>query len=104
MHEFAHGIAVVDRVFQCFIREIVPGLKQIHPEHGLDPPRFATALVLVIVWLNHGHHFIPRCDRIHALKKFFPLRLPLALAVLYICEIRLSLHDLAPPKSILPDH
>ena len=96
MHEFPHGIAVVDRIFQPLVREVVPCLKQVHPEHGLDPSRFAAFLVVVVIRLNHGHHFIPWRDRIHALKKFFPLRLPLALAIFYICEIRLSLHDLAP--------
>ena len=96
MHEFPHGIAVVDRIFQRFIGKIVPSLEQIHPKHRFDPACLPPFLVVVVVRLNHSHYFIPRRDLIHALKKLFPLGLTLAIAVLYICEIRLTFHDLTP--------
>ena len=58
---------------------------------------------MVVVRLNHGHYFVPRRDLIHAIQKRLPLSLALALAVLYVCEIRLIFHTIAPCL-ILPDH
>ena len=81
------GIAVIDCLFQPFIRQIVPSLKQVHLEHRFNSARLTTFLVMVIVRLHHRHYFIPRRNLIHAFKKLFPLSFTLALAILYVCPL-----------------
>ena len=42
--EFPHGVAVVDGILGCRVEQVEPNLKQIHPQHLLNPhewrPRF----------------------------------------------------------------
>ena len=35
--EFPHGIAIVNSILGGWVRQVEPDLKQIHPQHFLDP-------------------------------------------------------------------
>ena len=32
-YEVSHGVTIVDRILETFVREVEPNLKQVHPEH-----------------------------------------------------------------------
>ena len=91
-HELPHGIAVVDRVLNRLVRQVEPRRQQVHPEHYLNATRRTATVILVVVRLDHRHDLIPRRDRVHRLKKFVPLRLPLPHRVLQVRETLLLLH------------
>ena len=76
-HELPHRVAVIDRVLHSLVRQVEPCRQQVHPKHDLYAPRFTAQVILVVVWLDHRHDLIPRCDRVHRLQEFIPLRLPL---------------------------
>ena len=94
--EFPHGIAIIYGILRCWIGQIEPNLKQIHPQHFLNSHGRTTASSLGIVGLDYIYPFIPRNDLVHDFQKFFPLRFLLAETVLNVCKCFL-LHCLAPP-------
>ena len=82
--ESTHGIAIVNRVLRRRVRQVEPDLKQIHPQHFLDPHRWASAFSGWIVWLNDSYPLVPRDDFIHDFQKFFPLCFLLPAAVFHV--------------------
>ena len=96
-----HGIAVVDRVFHRFIRQIEPQLKQKHPEYDFDLTGWAASFPGQVIWAHNIHPFRPRENLIHLLQEFFPLRGSPPVAVFHIREIELLVHPLHL-NSIIP--
>jgi len=91
-HELPHGIVVVDRVLNRLVRQVEPRRQQVHLEHYFNAPRRKAPVNFAVVWLDHRYDLIPRRDRVHRLKKFVPLRLPLPHRVLQVRETLLLLH------------
>ena len=94
--KFPHGIAVVNGVFRRGIGQVEPGLKQIHPQHFLDPHGRTATLSLGVVGFDHTNPLIPGNDLVHDFQKFFPLGFLLAEAVFDVGKCFL-LHCHAPP-------
>ena len=94
--EFPHGIAVINCVFRCRVRQMEPYLEQVHPQHFLDPHWRTASFPLGIVGRNDAHPLLPWDDVFHNLQKLFSLRFLLAPAVLHIRKCFL-VHFKAPP-------
>ena len=48
-YEAPHGVTIVDRILEAFIRQVEPDLKQVHPEHNLDSAWRTAALPMWII-------------------------------------------------------
>ena len=94
--EFSHGIAVVNGILCCWIRQVKPDLKQIHPQHFLDSHGRTATLSLGIVRLNDSYPLIPRNNLVHDFQKFLPLGFLLAASIFHIRKCFLF-HCYAPP-------
>ena len=94
--ESAHGIAVVDRILNAFIRQIEPALKQIHPQHLFNSLRRSATLSARIIRLDILHPFLPWDDFVHDLEKLLALGFAFPCAVFHVAD-GLLLHSDAPP-------
>jgi hypothetical protein len=94
-YEVPHGVAVVDRILEAFVRQVEPDLKQVHPEHDFDSARRTAALPLGIVRKNFVDPVSPWNDVIHFPKKLFLLGDPFPSAVLHVAKAHL-IHALNP--------
>ena len=61
------------RKLNAELKKIEPSLKQIHPQHFLDPYGRTAAFSLGIIRFNNPYPLIPRDDLVHDLKELFPL-------------------------------
>ena len=102
--EFPHGIAVVDGILSRRIGQVEPDLKQIHPQHFLDPHGRTTALPLGIVGFDHAYPLIPGNDLVHDFQKLFPLGFLLAKAIFDVgkCFLLHCLHHHCFDGVIIP--
>ena len=72
-YEVPHRVAVVDRIFESFVRQVEPDLKQVHPEHYFNHTWRTAALPLGIVRKNLVAPVSPWNDVIHLPKELFLL-------------------------------
>jgi hypothetical protein len=57
--EAADGLAVVQRVLNPFVRQPKAVLRDVHPEHALQPDERAASVALGVVRLDHRHQLRP---------------------------------------------
>src|ERR1700682_5143322 len=60
-----HRLAVVDRIFGLWVRQIEPLLQEVNPQHLLQSQRLATLAGFGVVRLDHPDQPQPRNHRIH---------------------------------------
>jgi hypothetical protein len=70
----AHGLAVVDRVFQRLVSQRVPLLQKVEAQHPLDPDGRTPPLAQRIVRLDQGRQPRPRHHLFHFSEKLLPPR------------------------------
>ena len=81
--ELAHGLAVVQRVFQRLVGQRVPLLQEVHAQHARHADRRATDLAaLGVVRLDQRFKPRPRHDRVHLGQEPLAPRLALLAGVL----------------------
>jgi hypothetical protein len=69
-HELAHGLAVVDGIFQAFVAQAVPLLKEVHPQHARHADgRAAHAAAAGVVRLDERDQRCPRHHLLHLAQK-----------------------------------
>ena len=64
-----HRLAVMERVFQRLVRQPIPLLEKIDPQHPLQPDGRAAALAVGVERLDDGQQFRPRDDFLHPRKE-----------------------------------
>jgi len=67
--ETPHRLAVVDRIFGLWVRQIEPLLQEVSPQFLLQSQRLATLAGLAIVRLHQPQQPRPRNHRIHLRQK-----------------------------------
>ena len=84
--EFPHGIAIVNSILGGWVWQFEPELKQIHPQHFLNPHGRTTTLSRGVVGLDPVYPLLLGNDLIHNFQKFLPLGFLLAEAILDVCK------------------
>ncbi len=88
----AHRLAVVDRVFECFIGQSIPLLQKIEAQHPLDPDGRTPAQTQRIVRLNQSRQPGPGHHLFHLPEKPFPPRDFLFVGIFRLRKTDLLLH------------
>jgi len=86
----AHGITVIDSVFDSFIGKVEPVLHKVHTQHGLNASCRTAALSTWVIRLDDVDLLIPRNDGIHRVQKLFTLCFTLTVGIFDIAESYLS--------------
>src|SRR5271167_3600534 len=92
----AQGLAVVERILQRRVRQPVPLLQKVDPQHPLQPDRRPAALALRVERLQTLDQPRPRHHLLHLGQKLVPPRLFLLASVFRLRKAALSLHRPAP--------
>ena len=100
-YEVPHRIAVVDRIFKTFVRQIEPDLKQVHPEHYFDPAWRTAALPGGIIRLNLADPISPWNNVVHFLKELLLLSDTFPSTIFHVAESNL-IHALNPLILLVP--
>ena len=85
-HKFTKRIAVINCIFNAFIGEVEPCLKQVHSQHFLYSFGRYSSLAFGVIWAYKFHPFVPGNYFFHYVEKFFTLRCTLYVSVFYIAE------------------
>src|SRR4029077_41182 len=88
----AHRLAIVDGVFERFVRQAIPLLQEVDPPHALDPDRWTPTLTLGIVWLKDCDQPRPWDQLFHLREKTLPPRDFLLPGILGLGETHLLFH------------
>jgi len=64
-----HRLTVVEGVFEGFVRQAIPLLKEIHPQHPLQSDGRASAFAFGIERFDDGQQFRPGNEGFHAREK-----------------------------------
>ena len=88
----AQGLAVVKRIFQRLVRQPVPLLHEVEPQHPLQPDRRPAALALRVTGPQPRHQPRPRHHQLHLGQKLVPPRLFLLAGVFRLRKPALPLH------------
>ena len=90
VHKGAHGITVIDSVFDGFIGKIEPVLHKVHAQHGLNASCRTAALSTGVIRLDNVDPLIPRNDGIHHVQKLFTLCFALTVGIFNVTESHLG--------------
>jgi hypothetical protein len=93
--ERAHRLDVIERLFGARIRELVPLLEKVDPQHDVERIRPSSLAGLGIVRLDQTNQRRPRHDGVHLAQESFALGLLLLVAV--IKRRKAQLRHLSPP-------
>jgi hypothetical protein len=98
--KLSQGLGVIDRIFHAFVRQIVPVLQQIQPQHFFTADGRTTAFSHGTNGFNQGQPFFPWHLLFHLVQKLIPACLALLSAVFQFTERGLMIHlDLLRIKS-----
>src|SRR5450756_1971662 len=99
-HKSAHGLTVLQGIFQHLIRERKPTLQQIHPQHDLNAFGGTSMLTCWVKGTNEFSPFLPGDNCFHLIEKHFPASPSLLVLELDIPKGLLSTHP-EPPSTFL---
>src|SRR5450756_1106788 len=99
-HKSAHGLAVVQGIFQHLVRQRKPTLQQIHPQHDLNAFGGTSMLAFWVKGDNEFSPFLPGDNCFHLIEKHFPASPSLLVLELDIPKGLLSTHP-EPPSTFL---
>lgn len=68
MHKGTHGITVIDRIFDSFVRKIKPNLHEVHAKHGFNTNSLTTAFIVEIKRPNYFNPVRPWDKFFHGIK------------------------------------
>ena len=89
-HEFSECIAVINGIFDTFIRKIKPYLKKIHSKHLFNSFCGSATPSVRIIWSYKFYPLIPWNNIFHYIEKFFSFGLFLSVAVFKIAKCHLA--------------